>query len=290
MTPPPERLALDLPLYVERVGRGDPLILLHGFGASRVTWRHWVPELARRFSVYLVDMRGFGSASKVEPPRYAPSDMADDVVRMILALDLRGATVVGHSIGGGVALLTTLRLQDAGEGPRVTRLISIAGTAYAQQIPRYVNMLRHRRTQLLLQLLPVSWLIRKVLESIVYDVSSITDEMVEGYAKPLRARATKRAVIAAALQLIPDDLDQITARYRRLDVPTLILSGRHDPVVRLPLGERLAREMPNAKLVVLEECGHVPSEERPEEGLRVVLEFLEGEGAGRSKQQSVSPG
>ena len=92
----PERIPLDLPIYVERVGQGEPLILLHGFGASRVTWRHWVPELAPRFAVYLVDLRGFGAAAKVDPPRYGPGDMADDVRRMILALDLRNVTLVGH--------------------------------------------------------------------------------------------------------------------------------------------------------------------------------------------------
>jgi pimeloyl-ACP methyl ester carboxylesterase len=272
--PAPERLSLDLPLYVERVGHGPPLILLHGFGASRVTWRFWVPELARRFTVYLVDLRGFGSGGRVDPPRYAPADMSHDVVRMILALDLRDVTIVGHSIGGGVGLLTTLMLGDAGEGARVVRLISIAGTTYAQKIPRYVDMLRHPHTQLLLLFLPTGWLIRKVLESIVYDVACITEEMVEGYAGPLRAPAAKRAAAAAALQLVPADLEAITRRYRQLDVPTLILWGRQDPVVPLALGERLAEELPNARLVVMEKCGHVPSEERPEESLRVVLGFL----------------
>jgi pimeloyl-ACP methyl ester carboxylesterase len=167
---------------------------------------------------------------------------------------------------------------DAGEGRRIARLVSIAGTAYAQKIPRYVDMLRHPHTQMLLQLVPTGWLIRKVIESIVYDVSCVTDEMVEGYATPLRRWAAKRAAVAAALQLIPEDLDQITRRYNEMRVPTLILWGRHDPVVPLALGERLAKELPNARLVVLEKCGHVPSEERPEEALRVVLQFLE-EGA-----------
>jgi pimeloyl-ACP methyl ester carboxylesterase len=284
----PERLPVDLPIYVERVGQGDPLILLHGFGASRVTWRHWVTELARRYSVHLVDMRGFGSAPAVDPPRYAPADMADDLVRMILALDLRQVTLVGHSVGGGVALLTTLKLLDAGEGARIVRLVSIAGTAYAQKIPRYVDMLRHPHTQMLLQLVPTGWLIRKVIESIVYDVSCISDEMVEGYAKPLRRWAAKRAAVAAALQLIPEDLDQITRRYGQIEVPTLLLWGRQDPVVPLALGERLARELPNARLVVLERCGHVPSEERPEEALRAVLGFLDQGAAPQSGDREIS--
>jgi pimeloyl-ACP methyl ester carboxylesterase len=273
-----ERVRLDLPIHVERVGRGDPLILLHGFGASSVTWRHWAPELARTHTVYLVDLRGFGSAARVKPARYAPADMADDVRRMILALDLRRATLVGHSMGGGVALVTTLLLKDQGEGERVARLVSVAGTAYEQKIPYYVDMLRRPATQLLVPLLPTRWLIRRILESIVYDVSSVTDEQVESYAGPLRSWESKRAAVAAALQVVPDNLHELVARYPELDVPTLILSGRHDPVVPLSVGVRLASELPNARLVVLERCGHIPSEERPEESLAVVQRFLAEEG------------
>jgi pimeloyl-ACP methyl ester carboxylesterase len=275
-TDPPHatRIPLDLPLYVERLGHGDPLILLHGFGASRVTWRHWVPDLARSFTAYLVDMRGFGSALRPVSARYAPDDMADDVRRMILELDLRRVTLVGHSIGGGVALLTTLRLHDQGEAGRVARLISVAGTAYDQKIPYYVEMLRHRHTQLLLQLVPTRWLIRKIIRSIVYDVEGVSDELVEHYANPLRPLAAKRAVVAAALQIVPEDLDELIRRYPELDVPTLLLWGRHDPVVPLSVGERLARDLPDARLVVLERCGHMPQEELPEESLAVVRSFL----------------
>jgi pimeloyl-ACP methyl ester carboxylesterase len=262
-------------MFVERMGRGDPLILLHGFGASRVTWRYWAPELARRHSVYLVDLRGFGSAPRVSPPRYTPGDFSEDVCRMILALDLRRVTLVGHSMGGGVALLTTLRLRDRGEGHRVARLVSVAGTAYEQKIPYYVDMLRRPPTQLLVPLLPTRWLIRRILESIVFDPSAVTEEQVEDYTKPLRSWAAKRAVVAAALQVVPEDLDRIVARYPELDVPTLIVWGRHDPVVPLSVGERLARELPDARLVVLDRCGHLPSEELPEQSLAVVRRFLE---------------
>jgi pimeloyl-ACP methyl ester carboxylesterase len=273
--PPPERVPLEGPLYVERVGRGDPLILLHGFGASRVTWRHWVPELARRFTVYLVDLRGFGSAKKVDPPRYSPADMTDDVVGMILALDLHNVTLIGHSIGGGIALLSTLRLRDLGQGDRIRRIVSVAGIAYPQRFPYYVQKLQSPLWQVLLQLLPMRGIIRKALESIVYDPSVVTARQVEDYARPLRSWSAKKAAVACALQLIPADLDDIIARYPTIDVPTLLLWGRQDPVVPLAIGERLAKELPDARLVVLERCGHLPSEEMPRESLAVVMGFLE---------------
>jgi pimeloyl-ACP methyl ester carboxylesterase len=271
----PERIELDLPLYVERTGQGDPIVLLHGYGASRVTWMHWAPALAKAHSVHLVDLRGFGSAAGSSVRSYGPGDMADDVLRMILELDLRRVTLVGHSMGGGVALLVALGLDDVGERDRLTRLVSVSGTAYAQKMPPYLDMLRRRPTQLLLQLLPTGWLIRKVIESIVYDPKSVTDAQVERYAEPLRSRRAKRAAVVSALQLVPDDLDARVARYPEIDVPTLVLWGRHDPVVPLSIGERLTRDLPNARLVVLERCGHIPPEERPEASLAAVEAFME---------------
>jgi pimeloyl-ACP methyl ester carboxylesterase len=275
VTPAPERVPLQGPLYVERAGRGDPLILLHGYAGSRVTWRHWVEDLARDYTVYLVDLRGFGSAQKVDPPRYGPGDMTDDVVRMILDLDLRNVTLIGHSIGGGIALLATLRLRDLGEGDRIRGIVSVAGVAYPQRFPHYVQKLQSARWQVLLGLVPTRWIVRKALESIVHDRSSVTDRQVEDYARPLRPWSAKKAAAASALQLVPADLDEIVARYPTIDVPALLLWGRSDPVVPLAIGQRLARELPNARLVVLERCGHLPPEELPRESLAVVTEFLE---------------
>ena len=261
-------------MYVERLGRGKPVVLLHGFGAYRFTWRYWAPELARTNTVYLVDFRGFGDAKHVRPPEYAPVDFARDVCHMLRALDLEGATLVGHSMGGGVALLATLMLQDAGEGDRIARLVSVVGTAYEQKIPYYVELLRHTPTQILLQVLPTGRLIRKVIESIVFDPSTVTDEQVEGYTRPLRSWSAKRAAVHCALQLIPDDLDEIVARYPEIEKPTLILWGRQDPVVPLSVGQRLARELPNSRLVVLDRCGHIVPEELAKESLQVVMDFL----------------
>lgn len=260
---------------MERLGSGDPVILLHGYGASSTTWLHWAPELARDHAVHLVDMRGFGSAPKPRGAVYAPRDLADDVVRMMLELDLTNATLVGHSLGGGVALLVALAMMDRGERGRVARLVVVDGTAYAQSMPKFVGLLRRRWTRLALRVAPTRWLIGAALRSIVFDPEAVTPEQVERYARPLRSWAGKRAAVASALQLVPDDLDGITARYPLIDVPTLVLWGRRDPVVPLRNGERLARELPRARMVVLERCGHLLPEERPEEGLRAVKAFLE---------------
>ena len=114
-----------------------------------------------------------------------------------------------------------------------------------------------------------------VLRHVVYDRSVVRPEWIDGYADPLRGAAARRALLEVARAIEPPDLETLVARYPTLDVPTLLLWGRHDPVVPLWVGERLARDLPSARLEVLEACGHLPAEEHPELSLRVLMDFLD---------------
>lgn len=266
-----------LPLHVERRGSGRPLVLLHGFGASRFTYRLWAEDLARTHSLHLVDLVGHGAAP-APPTRsgYGPLEQAEAVVDYLREQALEGATLIGHSLGGGVALLAALRLRELGEQRRLAGLVSVAGPAYPQAIPHYIGLARIPLVgALLLHLVPTDRLVRTVLGYIVYDASRVADDQVRGYAEPLRRRRARRAVIETARRIVPPNLAELNARFREITVPALLLWGRHDPVIPLWVGEKLARDLPAGRLVVLERCGHVPPEECPEESLGVVRAFLD---------------
>jgi pimeloyl-ACP methyl ester carboxylesterase len=272
--------AEGLPLHVETRGRpagaGETFILLHGYGASSFSWRNWIPPLAARGHVVLVDLKGFGRAPRPDDDRYGPSDQAALVHRLVVERDLRDVTLVGHSLGGGVALITALRVLDE-EPERLRSLVIVSGAAYLQRMPPFVALARRPRLSgALLRLLGPRFIVREVLRSCVYDVTTVTREQVEGYAAPLRAPHAARGLIRTALCIVPADLDALSARYREIAVPTLLLWGRYDRVVPLGIGRRLARALPNADLVVLEACGHVPAEERPRASVRILEEFLDG--------------
>lgn len=280
-------MALNLPLYVETHGLDpgegvDTFVLIHGYGGSSFSWRYWLPTLAERGHVVLVDLKGFGSAPKPDDDRYAPDHQAELVHRLVLQRDLRRVTLVGHSLGGGVALLAALRLQ-AEPPSRLHRMVLVAGAAYRQKLPPFVALAHHPLLgRLLMKLLGPRRIVRWVLRTIVHDRSRITVGQIEGYAQPLVSRGAAAALIRSALQIVPDDLDDVIARYRTLDVPALLVWGREDRVVPLAVGERLARELPDATLVVLEACGHLPAEELPDESVGVLRAFLDRTGASRA--------
>ena len=114
-----------------------------------------------------------------------------------------------------------------------------------------------------------------VLRSIVHDPGGVSRAQVQGYADPLRSSEAVRALIDTARQIVPNDLHMTTRRYKEITVPTLLLWGRGDRVVPLAVGERLAHDMPNARIHVLESCGHLPAEERPDESFAVLARFLD---------------
>ena len=266
----------DPPLHVETVGEGPPLVLLHGFAASAFTWRLWAPELARRHTLHLVDLKGFGSSPSPPDRAYGARDQAELVARLVVERGMEGVTLVGHSMGGGISLLTTLLLRDRGEGHRIRRLVSVAGTAYEQPMPPFVGLARRRTlARLLLWALPTRWLVRTVIRSVVHDPDAVTEEQVRGYAEPLRDPGTRHALLETATAILPPDLDRWTARYPELDLPTLLLWGDGDRVVPRSVADRLADDLPDARLVVLPACGHIPPEERPRESRAALEAFLD---------------
>lgn len=266
----------ELPLAWEEGGRGRPLVLVHGFGASRFTWRRWTPSLEARHRVFRVDLKGFGDAPRPRDGRYGPLDQAELLVEWIRRRDLQDISLVGHSLGGGIVLYSALRFLDEDPG-RVRSLVIVSGAAYPQQIPKYIGLARLPvLPRLALGVVPPRALLRRVLREITHPDVPISEEQVEGYAAPLDRPGTRRAILEAARQVLPQGLDAVVARYPRMTLPTLLLWGRQDPVVPLSVGERLARDLPRARLEVLDRCGHLPQEERPAEGLARILPFLEG--------------
>jgi pimeloyl-ACP methyl ester carboxylesterase len=117
--------------------------------------------------------------------------------------------------------------------------------------------------------------IRKVLRSIVHDPLTVTDDQVEGYAAPLNGADALRALIDSALNLVPEQIDALNARFPELTIPVLILWGPYDRVVPLWVGERLLAALPNATLHIFEKCGHIPAEEVHEESFARLASFLD---------------
>jgi len=263
-----------LRLWVEEAGSGDPILFIHGLGANTYSWRHLAPRLARSHHVLSIDLKGFGRSDKPVDDAYGVLDQALLIATLIKRKGLRQLTIIGHSLGGGVALALTGHLNLTQPGT-VARLVLLDSIAYRQPVPLFIELLR---TPVLadvgLLATPPELEVYKGLLAAYADPGKITFETVSAYARPLYEPGGRHALIKTAQGIIPANLSTLTARYRTIEQPTLLIWCAQDRVVPLSVGRRLARALPKAQLAVLRGCGHVPQEEAPAATLGLIKAFL----------------
>jgi pimeloyl-ACP methyl ester carboxylesterase len=270
---PPEA---PVKLYYSEEGKGPPLLLIHGFGASTFTWRFVAPELAKSHRVIAVDLKGFGQSDKPFDGRYSVYDQAELLAQLIEDKDLRDLTLVGHSFGGGVALLLALEANRRLDG-RITRLVLLDSIAFPQNIPVFFRLLDVPLvSQIGVRMVPPSVQARVALQIAYFDDSKIDPEEIELYAAPLKTAAGKHAIIHSARQIVPEDIAELSERYKTIELPTLILWCDHDRIVPLEVGIKLRRTLTNSTLRLVEDCGHMPQEEQPASTLALIKGFIGG--------------
>ena len=255
-------------------GSGDPLILLHGFGASSYSWNEILEPLSRKNKLILIDLKGFGFSDKPLDNKYSIADQAEIILDFIEKNDLKNLVLAGHSLGGAIALFVILKLIKMGDNP-AKGLVLIDSPAYKQKLPEFTVLTKIPIiNKLLFSLLPLHFQVKMVLKRCFFDDKKITEEIIENYSKPLRLAGSYHALVETAKKLIPPDAEEITKHYREINVPALLIWGQYDKVIPLEIGQRLQKDIPNSKLIVIPDCGHMPLEEKPEETAKIISDFL----------------
>jgi pimeloyl-ACP methyl ester carboxylesterase len=261
-------------LSVTEAGAGEPVLLLHGLGATKVSFLPTVVGLAGEFRTIAVDLPGFGDSVKPIRAAYDPAYFARAMVALLDALELERAHVIGNSMGGRVAIEIGLNAPE-----RVGRLGLLAPSlAWLRDRP-WAPLLRLVAPQLgLIQPAP-----RAVVEAIVRRVvpGSDTEWSAAGIDEFLRSYLTARgraAFYAAARNIYleePHGPEGFWTRLPELEPPSQFFWGRRDPLVPLAFSEHVRRALPQAEHVVLN-CGHVPQLEQPKQTHAALLRFLSG--------------
>ena len=256
-------------------GKGKAILLLHGFGASSYTWRHVEPALAASGNrVITLDLKGFGLSEKPFDNAYSIFDQAALVSQFIDKLGLKKVTVIGHSLGGGVALVLALDKIPA-KRKRITRLVLVDSIAYAQNIPIAFSILRTPVLgEISSRLVPLDVQTRVALKLAYYDDSKFDSRDVKQYAGPLKDKGSRHALIQTARQILPENLPELSSRYKTIKIPALIIWCDHDKVIKPRIGLRLNNDLPNSTFRLVGECGHLPQEEQPVQTIQLIQNFL----------------
>ena len=256
-------------------GGGPPLILLHGFGGSMWQWEYQQSPLSARFRVITPDLLGSGLSDKPDIA-YTPDEMVAALRGFMEALGLERATLVGNSMGGGLALAMTLSHPE-----RVDRLILIDSLPDRVRERLTSPLMRHAiDTRVPMWLAQVgNWLFgggttEAILKEIVHDHRLLTPAVLDRSNRNRQRPGLLRPLIA-----IRDSLPQWEARFARrighVSRPTLILWGSHDRLFPPQVGRDLQAMIPGAQFSEIADAGHIPQWEQPEVVNRRIVSFLQ---------------
>ena len=236
-------------------GQGPEVVLLHGGGGDCRQWGPSLPALAENYRVYAPDLPGFGQSPN---PRddWSVINFVRFVEDFVQALGLEAVRVVGHSLGGGVALGFAIHFPQ-----RLERLVLVNSLGLSRGIAFW--------TRLLSGALGMKWGQRTVAEALRWK------QRRRGLGQDLGASVAERQLylVQHILGLRGQRLT-FSPRLAEVRVPTLIVWGDRDPYLPVAQARRAHQLIPGSRLEVFPRCGHAPFRERPGEFHRLLRDFL----------------
>jgi pimeloyl-ACP methyl ester carboxylesterase len=264
------------PVTYAAAGAGPVLLLVHGMGGGYENWREVIEPLTRRHTVVAPDLPGHG-ASAPGNGDYSIGALAASLRDLLLALGHERATLVGHSLGGGIAMQLAYQFPELAE-----RLVLVSSGGLGPEVSLVLRAAALPGSELVITVSAqtASWvgpLFGRGLAAVRYRPSPATAEVARGYASlsdPGRRAAflaTLRSVIGVAGQRI-DASDRL---YLTAGTPVLIVWGARDPIIPVSHGQRAHAAIPGSQFEIFEGVGHIPQLEAPARFVQVLERFLE---------------
>jgi len=259
-----------------KAGSGPALLLLHGLGCDHTTWMPVIEKLARRYTVIAPDLLGHGQSAK---PRadYSVGGYANGMRDLLTVLNVDKVTVVGHSLGGGVAMQFAYQFPErtermvlvapGGLGPEVTPMIRAVGLPGFRAAMAVLTLpgIRH-----------VGMAGMRALSRTGMTVTHDLDEVAEIY-DSFKDRGT-RAAISHVVRAVVDTRGQIVTMvdraYLTQAMPMLVVWGTEDMVIPVKHADTVAEVAPGAQVEVLGNAGHFPHKDHPERFAKILHDFV----------------
>jgi 3-oxoadipate enol-lactonase len=250
-------------LYYERSGSGDPLLLIQGMSATHVAWGPaFLAGLEPSFECIVFDNRGMGRSGQAELP-FDVADMAADAVALLDALGVETAHVAGISMGGAIAQEVALRHPERVRtlalgatfcgGPEGTLMdpedLQMLGAAYASGEPEQV--------------------FRAMWEINISPTFRAEDSRFDAFREMGSALPAPRPVVIQQMRACAEH--DTSARLNEIDLPTLVIHGTADRLIKVDNGKLIARLIP-APIELLEDVGHMFWWEQPERSAELIRE------------------
>lgn len=257
-------------------GSGPAVLLVHGITSSAATWRRAVRYLGEGHTVIAPDLPGHGESANPAGD-YSLGAYAASLRDLLALLDVPRVTLVGHSLGGGIALQTAYLFPDL-----IERLVLISSGGLGVDVHLLLRAATLPGSELVLpliaspQVLGAGDAVGRGLNRLGIPVPPRIAEVWEGL-RHLRAPEARRAFIHTARAVIGPSGQRVSAvdrLYLAELVPTLLMWGAGDRIIPVAHAQAAADRMPGSRLELFEKSGHFPHESEPRRFARVLTEFI----------------
>jgi pimeloyl-ACP methyl ester carboxylesterase len=259
-------------------GDGALIVLVHGMAGSRATWDRIVPALAEQFAVLALDMPGHGSSAKPIDGDYSLGSFASVVRDLMMTLGLDRGTIVGQSLGGGVAMQFAYQFPS-----RCERLVLVGSGGLGRDVSPVLRALAFPGVEFVYPVIFASVLrdagrgVLGGLRRIGLRPSAGVDQLWQSYESLTNPET--RAAFARTLRSVVDAGGQRVSAHDRLplarEIPTLIVWGADDAIIPSRHAADAAATLPDSRIELFEGVGHFPHCEDPERFIRVLTDFIQ---------------
>ncbi len=250
-------------------GTGEPLVLLHGTGSSLHTWEGWTKELSDQYQVISLDLPGFGFTGKHFANDYSIKAYTDFLDIFLDKLGVTKINLAGNSLGGHIAWQYALDHSN-----RVKKLILVNASGFQKDEADVTLAFRLANipvvNKLMLRVTPKS-LVESSLEETYYNDNKVTEALVNRFHSLQLRRGNRQAFIDKSSFEYADRSKDL----KDINCPTLIQWGKYDEWLPVDWAKNFEAAIPNARVIIYDQAGHVPMEELPDETARDVRLFLE---------------
>ena len=259
-------------------GEGKPtLLLIHGMAGSSVTWRELIPRLEPHFHVLAPDLPGHGQSS-LEFDDYSLGAMASALRDLLVVKGITRCTVVGQSLGGGVAMQFVYQYPEFCE-----RIVLIGSGGLGREVNWVLRLLAVPGAELLLSAAAAPWFVNagNAVRRFLGDKGIRAAAMAESWAAyESLGRPGYRRTFFKTLRSVVDNRGQAVSATNRLhlagQLPFQLIWGDRDPIIPVSHGHATHEAIPGSRLAVVEGSGHYPHVEDPAAVERIILEFMTG--------------
>jgi pimeloyl-ACP methyl ester carboxylesterase len=252
-------------------GTGFPIVLMHGTAASLHTYDAWTKQLSKDYRVIRLDLPAFGLTGPNKNAEYSIESYTKFLSQFLEKIKVAKFYLAGNSLGGNIAW------NYAAEYPEKVRkliLIDASGLPTFTPQPSIFKMAKTPILNSLFLYITPRFIIRKNIEQVYANKLKVTDALVTRYHKMSLRTGNRKAFIDRAKTDFNVAEKVNLVKLKSVKTTTLLIWGAKDTWIPLGNGKRMDSMLPNSKLVILENSGHVPMEENPKESLEFLKSFL----------------